>query len=322
MIPSNSVTLPITVSDELPRIFALLTQATLAAPGEMDPLPKAVHLHFFVPEKRMPRLATIFIAGLVFGLVVLSGSTRADQFRDSDDEEALKSAAVSRLARSLDPALPIALGKAVVRQAALLRARELLASHGRIANLGRGWNATTPEWRQAESALTRGVAELIESRIETPDWFYAVLDREIDLILNGEEADYIATHFTTIAGNEQRILLEMRLIGEVLMANYTFTNRIDYNVPGLEDDMNQISSAYWALEPFRTRDFMNDPQAIRFAGQSAGLKYTRMLAIRGIEGFIDHIDTVATLARQSVDQSEGVVELYIDAYRKRTHAGG
>ncbi len=267
----------------------------------------------------MPRLVRAMGAGLLFALVVFPGPARADEFRDSEpSEQALKSAAVSRLAHSLDPSLPIALGKAVVRQAALLRARELLTSHGRRAGLDAGWNPAAPEWRQAESALMADTVALIENRIEDPEWFYGVLRQEIDRTLNGEEADYIATHFTTDAGNEQRILLEMRLVGEVLMANYTFTNRIDYNVPGLEGDLEQLSASYWELEPFRKRDFMNDPQAIRFAGQSAGLKYTRMLAISGIEGFIQHIDAVAIEAVQSVERAEGVIGEYVEDYRQRT----
>lgn len=257
----------------------------------------------------------VLIAGLALAPVLASG----DQVPDTAvEDDALKSAAVSRLARSLDPALPVALGKTVVRQAALLRARELLASYGTRAGLDDGWNASTLEWQQAETGLMQAVDRLIDQKIESPEWFYAVLEREIDRILDGEEADYIASHFTTVAGNEQRILLEMRLIGEVLMANYTFTYRIDYNVPGLQDDLDELSEAYWELEPFRKRDFMNDPQAIKFAGQSAGLKYTRMLAIRGIEGFIEHIDTVAALARQSVEASAGLIDGYVEAYRART----
>jgi len=237
-----------------------------------------------------------------------------------DSDRALKDAAVNRLAHSLDPAVPVALGKAVVRQAALLRARDLLASYGRRADLGEGWNPATSEWRQAEAEITEDALRLIRNKIQTPEWFYAVLAREIALALDAEEADYIASHFKTPAGNEQRILLEMRLIAEVLMANYTFTNRIDHTVPGLESDLNELSTAYWELEPFRKRDFMNDPQAIKFAGQAAGLKYTRMLAIRGIEGFIVHIDAVAREARNSVDNAEPLIEEHINAYRRRVAA--
>ncbi len=273
-----------------------------------------------MPPLGRASLGKLMCAGL-FSLVVFLGLARAEEFRDSEpDEQTLKSAAVSRLAHSLDPALPVAVGRAVVRQAALLRARELLSSHGARAGLDEGWNPTAPQWQQAESALMQDAVALIDGRIETPDWFYDVLEREIDRTLNGEEADYIATHFTTHAGNEQRVLLEMRVVGEVLMANYTFTNRIDYNLPGLENDLAQLSDANWALEPFRKRDFMNDPQAIRFAGRSAGLKFTRMLAINGIEGFIEYIDAVAAEAVRSVDRSEGVIGSYIEAYRQRTRA--
>ena len=266
----------------------------------------------------MSRFASTVCAGTLVGLLVVSGPSRADQSEAGDyNEQALKELAVSRLAHSLDPAVPIALGKAVVRQAALLRARQLLASEGRRAQLDAGWNADAPEWQLAEQKLMQGPVELIRNEIEDPQWFYSVLESEISGVLDAEDADYIATHFTTFAGNEQRILLQMRLIGEVLMANYTFTNRIDHTVPGLEDDLNELSIAYWELEPFRQRDFMNDPQAIRFAGQAAGLKYTRMLAIRGIEGFIRHIDAVAVSAQMSVDNAESDVADYIEMYRQR-----
>lgn len=269
----------------------------------------------------MSRLASAVCAGALVALLVLPGQSRADKVGGGQpNDQALKEQAVSRLARSLDPAVPIALGKAVVRQSALLRARDLLASYGRRAQLDDGWNPSAPEWQLAEEELMQHTVRLIRTEVEAPEWFYAVLEREIADVLDAEDADYIANHFTTFAGNEQRILLQMRLIAEVLMANYTFTNRIDHTVPGLEDDLQELSTAYWVLEPFRKRDFMSDPQAIKFAGQAAGLKYTRMLAIRGIEGFIKHIDAVAASARESVDDSEPVIDDYIEMYRQRTQA--
>lgn len=267
----------------------------------------------------MVRLAQTFGVAAILSLVA-AGAAIAAENSAADRDQVLKDAAVTRLAHSLDPAVPIALGKAVVRQAALLRARELLASYGRRAGLDSDWRPTATEWQQAEAELTQDALRLIDSKIQSPEWFYAVLTREIARTLDAEEADYIATHFTTPAGKEQRILLQMRLIAEVLMANYTFTNRIDHTVPGLQSDLDELSEAYWEFEPFRTRDFMNDPQAIKFAGQAAGLKYTRMLAIRGIEGFIAHIDAVASEARRSVDNAEPLIEEHINAYRRRTAA--
>ncbi|UCH49249.1 MAG: hypothetical protein JSU95_05545 [Betaproteobacteria bacterium] len=260
-------------------------------------------------------------AGFVICLLITPLLANGDEFQGEDpDQRALKEASVSRLAHSLDPAMPVAVGKVVVRQQALLRARELLAQYGRRAGLDEGWNSEAPEWQQAERELTEDAFALIDSKIAVPEWFYAVQEREIAKVLDAEEADYIATHFTTPIGREQRILLQMRLLAEVLMTNYSFTNRIDSNLPGLENDLAELSSAYWDMEPFRKRDFMTDPEAIKFAGQAAGLKYTRMLAIDGIEGFIAHIDAVAAEARQAVDNAEPLIDDYIEMYRQRTGA--
>ena len=250
---------------------------------------------------------------MLFLSIVITGQVLADELKDQ---------AVDRLAHSLEPAIPVALGKAVVRQAALLRARELLAEYGRRADLDQGWNASAPEWQAAEADLMTGVIGLIDSHIEPPEWFYAALRRETANLLDAEEADYIATHFTTPAGNDQRILLQMRLLADVLVANYTFTNRLNHTVPGLQDDLTELQTAYWKLEPFRVRDFVDDPQAIKFAGQGAGLKFTKMLAIQGMESFITHIDTVAAAALEAVNSAAPLIDDYVEAYRKRVAVTG
>jgi hypothetical protein len=256
-----------------------------------------------------------------FTLLVMSISAMADEFQGQDpDEGALKRASVSRLVQSLDPAVPIAIGKLVVRQASLLRARQLLADYGRRAGLDAGWNISAPEWQQAERALTAQANVLIESEIATPAWFYEVMNRETAKVLDAEEADYIATHFTTPIGREQRILLQMRLVAEVLMANYSFTNRIDYTVPGLENDLQDLSSAYWEMEPFRQRANMTGPESMKFAGNAAGLKFTRMLAINGIDGLSAHINEVSLQAVNSVDAAAPLIDGYVRQYRQRTKA--
>ena len=251
-------------------------------------------------------------------LLATSLSAGADEFRGQDpDARALKKAAVSRLAHSLDPAVPVAIGQVVVRQASLLQARQLLAEYGQRTGLDAGWNRSTPEWQQAERALTAQANGLIESEIDVPDWFYEVMERETARVLDAEEADYIATHFTTTIGKEQRILLQMRLVAEVLMANYSFTNRIDHTVPGLDHDLQALSSAYWDMEPFRVRANMTGPESMKFAGNAAGLKFTRMLAINGIEGLSVHINTVSAQAVESVDAAAPLIDLYAQQYRQR-----
>jgi len=251
-------------------------------------------------------------------MLAVSISVAADEFQGKDpDQRALKRAAISRLAHSLDPAVPVAVGQVVARQASLLQARLLLAGYGQRMGLDAGWNSSAPEWQQAEQALTAQGNALIESEIDVPDWFYEVIERESAKVLDAEEADYIATHFTTEVGKEQRILLQMRLVAEVLMANYSFTDRIDYRVPGLESDLQRLSTAYWDMEPFRIRANMTGPESMKFAGNAAGLKFTRMLAINGIEGLSTYINDVAAKAVKSVDAAAPLIDKYAQQYQQR-----
>ena len=257
-------------------------------------------------------------AAALYSMLAVSISVAADEFQGKDpDQRTLKTAAISRLAHSLDPAVPVAVGQVVARQASLLQARLLLAGYGQRMGLDAGWNRSAPEWQQAEQALTAQANALIEGEIDVPDWFYEVIERESAKVLDAEEADYIATHFTTEVGKEQRILLQMRLVAEVLMANYSFTDRIDYRVPGLESDLQRLSTAYWDMEPFRARANMTGPESMKFAGNAAGLKFTRMLAINGIEGLSTYINDVAAKAVKSVDAAAPLIDRYAQRYQQR-----
>ncbi|NIO43035.1 MAG: hypothetical protein GTO41_24490, partial [Burkholderiales bacterium] len=128
-------------------------------------------------------------AGVLGCLLTASLVASAAEFQGQEPgEQALKEASVLRLARSLDPAVPVAVGKLVVRQQALLRARQLLNQYGRRAGLDDGWNSQALEWQWAENELTEDAFALIDSEIAVPDWFYEVLEREIANLFDAEEA--------------------------------------------------------------------------------------------------------------------------------------
>jgi hypothetical protein len=84
-----------------------------------------------------------------------------------------------------------------------------------------------PSGRQRKGQLTKLVDGLIAVRLDDGDWFREGLGGAAAKVLNAEEADEIATHFATEGGREQRVVVDLLLIGETVLANYTFTNRID-----------------------------------------------------------------------------------------------
>jgi len=237
----------------------------------------------------------------------LAGLTaRADEPKDE---------ALARLAASHDPDIPIAIGRVVIKQAGLKAIRATLAARGRGLGLGPDWNPAAPEWQSAEAQLAILVDRVIVARLDDPAWFREGLARAAAGTLNAEEADEIATHFASEGGREQRITIELLLMGETVLANYTFTDRIDHRIKGSERELAHLQETWWAREPFRVRELSRYPEVVRFAGENPGIKYTRMLAIQGIEVITTRIDLVTAQAVQAVKAAD--IEPYVDAFLSR-----
>ena len=65
-------------------------------------------------------------------------------------------------------------------------------------------------------------------------------------------------------------MVELLLVGETLLANYTFTDRIRYGVKGSEREMEQLQRVWWVSDHKKIYDFSPYPNAIRFATQDPG----------------------------------------------------
>lgn len=225
---------------------------------------------------------------------------------DSKDES------LARVAASHDPEIPIAIGRVVVKQAGLKTIRSTLAAR---RGLGPDWNPAALEWQAAEAQLANLVDGLIAARLDDPTWFGEGLARAAAATLNAEEADEIATHFASDGGREQRVAIDLLLMGETVLANYTFTDRIDHRIRGTERELAHLQEIWSAREPFRVRDLSRYPEVVRFAGQNPGIKYTKMLAIQGIEVITTRIDLTAAQAVKAVQAAD--IEPYVDAFRLR-----
>ena len=248
-------------------------------------------------------------AALLAALLIAIGPAPAD---------ALKDDALTRLAASHEPDVPMAVGRLAVKQAGLGAARTLLARRGRDAGLGRDWNPAAPEWQDAEAHFGRIVDGIIASGIEDPDWLRAIWTDQAASVLNAEEADEIATHFTTPIGREQRVVIEIKVVGELLLANYTFTDRISDRVSGSEREFARMQAIWAEREPFRVRNFDGDIGAARFGSRNPGVKYVKMLAIQGVEAIVGHIDAVCAEVVRAVSQSAAQADPFIETYRRRT----
>jgi hypothetical protein len=232
--------------------------------------------------------------------------------------DALKDDAIARLVASHEPDVPLAVGRLAVKQAGLVSVRALLAQRGRDAGLGRGWNAVAPEWQNAEAYFSRIVDGVMARDIDDPDWLRAIWSDQASRVLNAEEADEIATHFATSIGREQRIVVEVKVVGELLLASYTFTDRISDRVPGSESEFARMQAIWAEREPFRVRNFGGDVGAVRFGSRDPGVKYVRMLAIQGVDAMLGHINAVCAEAVLAVSRAAAQADPFIEAYRRRT----
>jgi len=194
----------------------------------------------------------------------------------------------------------------------------LLAQRGRDAGLGRGWNAAALEWNEAEAHFSAIVDGVIARGIEDANWLRAIWADQAARVLNAEEADEIATHFATPNGREQRIVVEVKVVGELLLASYTFTERISDRVPGSEREFARMQMVWAEREPFRARNFEGDAGAARFGSRNPGVKYVRMLAIQGVDAMLGHINAVCAEAVRAVSDAAAQADPFIEAYRRRT----
>lgn len=252
---------------------------------------------------------------LFFSLVIAAawylapGSAVADTLKDD---------AVARLAAIHDPTIAIAIGSLVVKQAGLETIRSLLAQRGSAAGLGKDWNVSAPEWQSAETQLQAIVDENIATRIRDPAWFHRSWANLAAALLNAEEADDLAAHFATAGGKKQRVVIELVVVGEMVMTNYSFTGRIGQNVKGSESEMAQLQAVWWEREPYRPRDFSGDQGALRFVSAPVSIRYVKMLAIQGVEAITRHVDAVVATTRHALQQRQSEIDPMIAAFRERS----
>ena len=125
----------------------------------------------------------------------------------------------------------------------------------------------------------------------------------------------IATHFQTEGGQLQRKLLDWYL-GEMVLFTYTFSDRIDYEMKGSEQEMLQLQRAAQERIPVEDIEFASKyPDAFNFVSRDPGLKYLKLMAIPLTGALIRHIDAVSNEIETDLKGRRAQVQPFIDAFK-------
>jgi hypothetical protein len=259
------------------------------------------------------------LAAIACACVLMPGASAADQAGAAGDyqaeQERNKKDAVERVVDSHDFTLVLGVGRFYLKQCAIKTARRLLAQWGREAALPPGWNLDAPKWQQAEAVLLKHAAALEVEQFDHRAWISETWSQYVSAKFSGEQADVIATHFQTEGGRLQRQLLDWYM-GETMLFNYGFTDRLDSTLRGSESELLELQRATHARLPVEDIYFAGKyPDAFNFVAKGTGFEYAKMLSIPLAGALIRHIDDLARAVDADLAQRRLEVQPYLDAYK-------
>lgn len=263
--------------------------------------------------------AVRWLAAVAWTSVLVSSAYAADNAAPAPgylaEQEQNKKDAVDRVVDSHDFTLVLGVGRFYLKQCAIKSARRLLGQWGREAALGPGWNAESPKWREAEAVLLGHAAALEARSFDQKAWIEQTWSAYVSRQFDGEQADVIATHFQTEGGRLQRQLLDW-FMGETMLFNYSFTDRLDSTLRGSEVELLELQKATQRRIPVEDIYFAGKyPEAFNFVSKGAGFEYAKMMAIPLAGALIRHIDEVARDVDADLAGRRQEVKPFLDAYK-------
>jgi hypothetical protein len=264
------------------------------------------------------------VVGIVFAAAlacqVVSAPARA---ADEAEKERYTREAIDRVVESHDTILLQGGGKLMIKQSAVRSARRLLMEWGREAGLGGEWWDDAPEYRAAKAELLALADATIQRRYASGAWLKEAWSEYTSRELNGEEADVIATHFQTEGGQKVRILMDWYL-GEMVLFNYTFTDRFDYELKEAEQELKELQKEALKRIPREDIEFTSRyPESFQFLACSPdsrycpSVKYWKMLIYPLMGEIIRYIDSVSADIEQQMRAKKPEVARQIEAFRAR-----
>jgi hypothetical protein len=105
-------------------------------------------------------------------------------------------------------------------------------------------------------------------------------------------------------------------MGETMLFNYSFTDRLDSTLRGSEAELLELQRATQPRIPVEDIYFAGKyPDAFNFVAKGAGFEYAKMLAIPLAGALIRHIDEVARDVDADLAGRRQEVKPFLDAYK-------
>jgi hypothetical protein len=259
----------------------------------------------------MNRTVQLLLFAMLWGNALLGVAADAES-------EQYRREAIDRVIDSHDFTLMVGAGRLYLRQMALKTANRLVGTWGREAGLGLDWHPQLQAYRDAERTLLERSERLMARRFDNEVWIREAWSAYVSSRFSGEEADHIADHFETEGGRTQRRLMDW-FLGEFVLFNYTFTDRIQYDMPGAQDELRRLQRAAQERMPREDVNFSSRYEdTLAFIGRDPGLKYWKMLAIPLLGEIMRHIDSVAREIEAEMRAGRGEVQPLIDSFAARS----
>ncbi|HWQ38317.1 MAG TPA: hypothetical protein VNM24_06840 [Burkholderiales bacterium] len=247
-------------------------------------------------------------------LVAFAAPVSAQEAAQEDETQRYRGEAIDRLIDSHDFTLIAGAGRLFLKQSAIKAADRLIGQWGREAGLGMDWDSRQPAWQQARGVLLERAERLLLRRFDSQIWVRDAWSAYLGAAFSGEEADHIADHFATEGGREQRRLMDW-FLGEFVLFNYTFTERIQYDMPGAQEELRRLQRAAQERLPREDVHFTTRfEDTLAFIGRDPGLKYWKMLAIPLLGEILRRIDSMAREIETEMQSGRSEVQPLIDGF--------
>jgi hypothetical protein len=247
--------------------------------------------------------------------VVLCGAAQSQSSSAADPEsQRYHREAIDRVIDSHDFTLIAGAGRLYLKQSAVRAAHRLLGQWGREAGLGLDWQPRTLQWQQAQRLLLQRAEQVLTRRYDNQMWIREAWSAYVGDAFSGEEADHIADHFETAGGQEQRRLMDW-FLGEFVLFNYTFTERIQYDLPGAQEELRALQRAAQERLPREDVHFTSRfEDTLAFIGRDPGLKYWKLLALPLLGEVMRRIDGLGQEIESEMQASRGAVQPLMEQF--------